>query len=90
MKDTNPDHYRIDNADFIKYMDDPKIGGFGNWMHANGYNCGMLEKEQQWQELRETIQELHDENTDKPDVENVTKYLLNFISVLDEGDDTHD
>ncbi len=43
-----------------------------------------------WTELRETVQELHENNSDKPDVENVTKYLLNFISVLDEGDDTHD
>ena len=43
-----------------------------------------------WTELRNEIQELHENNADKPDVENVTKYLLNFISVLDEGDDTHD
>lgn len=43
-----------------------------------------------WTELREEIQELHENNADKPDVENVTKFLLNFISVLDEGDDTHD
>jgi len=43
-----------------------------------------------WTELRKEIQELHENNADKPDVENVTKYLLNLMSVLDEGDDTHD
>ena len=43
-----------------------------------------------WTELHEEIQELHENNADKPDVENVTKFLLSFMSVLDEGDDTHD
>ena len=37
-----------------------------------------------WTELRETIRELHENNTDKPDVENVTKFLLNLMDVLDE------
>ena len=50
-------------------------------------NHALIDK---WTELRNEIQELHENNADKPDVENVTKYLLNFISVLDEGDDTHD
>lgn len=36
-----------------------------------------------WQELRETIQELYDNNQDKPDVENVTRFLLNLMDVLD-------
>ena len=37
-----------------------------------------------WEELRETIQELHENNADKPDVENVTRFLLNLMNVLDE------
>jgi len=41
IKDTNPDHYKVDNANFIEYMDDPKISGFGNWMFANGFNSGV-------------------------------------------------
>ena len=36
-----------------------------------------------WMELRETIQELHEANADKPDVENVTRFLLNLMDVLD-------
>lgn len=36
-----------------------------------------------WTELRETLQELHENNTDKPDVENVTRFLLNLMDVLD-------
>ena len=43
MKDTNPDHYKVDGADFIKYMDDPKIKGFGDWMFANGFNMGEMQ-----------------------------------------------
>ena len=39
--DTNPDHYKIDNADFSTYMKDPKIHGFGQWMFANGYNLAL-------------------------------------------------
>jgi len=43
MKDTNPDHYKVNGADFIKYMDDPQIKGFGDWMFANGYNVAKIE-----------------------------------------------
>ena len=42
MKDTNPDHYKVNGADFIKYMDDPQIKGFGDWMFANGYNVAEM------------------------------------------------
>lgn len=42
MKDTNPDHYKVGGADFIKFMDDPQIKGFGDWMFANGFNTGEL------------------------------------------------
>lgn len=42
MKDTNPDHYKVDGADFIRFMVDPLIKGFGDWMFANGYNTGEL------------------------------------------------
>ena len=48
IKDTNPDHYRVDGADFVEYMHDPKISGFGNWMFANGYNTGTLEARPHW------------------------------------------
>lgn len=37
-----------------------------------------------WTQLRETIQELHDNNADKPDVEEITRFLLNLMKVLDE------
>lgn len=36
-----------------------------------------------WFELRKTLQELHEENMDKPDVESVTRFLLNLMNVLD-------
>ena len=55
--------------------------------YADNHAAALIDK---WTELHEEIQKLHENNADKPDVENVTKYLLNFISVLDEGDDTHD
>lgn len=41
IKDTNPDHYKVDGTNFIEYMNDPKISGFGDWMFANGYNSGV-------------------------------------------------
>lgn len=36
-----------------------------------------------WDELRNEIQELHDNNQDKPDVVALTQFLLNFMNVLD-------
>ena len=36
-----------------------------------------------WEELRETIQELHENNKDKQDVELITRFLLNLMDVLD-------
>ena len=36
-----------------------------------------------WDELKETIKELYDNNNDKPDVENVTRFLLNLMRVLE-------
>ena len=36
-----------------------------------------------WTELRKTLQELYENNADKPDVENVTRFLLNLMDVLD-------
>ena len=42
MKDTNPDHYKVGGADFIEFMNDPHIKGFGDWMFANGFNMGEL------------------------------------------------
>ena len=42
-----------------------------------------------WTEMRETIKELHESNAENKDVECVTRFLLNLMDVLDEGDDTH-
>lgn len=36
-----------------------------------------------WDELRNEIQELHDNNQDKPDIVAIMHYLLNFMNVLD-------
>lgn len=36
-----------------------------------------------WTQLRQTIQELHDNNADKPDVKEITRFLLNLMKVLD-------
>lgn len=56
MKDTNPDHYKVNGANFIKYMDDPQIKGFGDWMFANGYNVAEMDytmKEQGCAKIKE-------------------------------------
>lgn len=39
-----------------------------------------------WEELRETIQDLHDNNQDKPDVVMAMHFLLNLMDVLDSKD----
>lgn len=39
--DTNPSHYEVDGADFTDYMEDEKVGKFGQWMFANGYNTAL-------------------------------------------------
>ena len=36
-----------------------------------------------WEKLRETIQGMHENNADNPDVENVSRFLLNLMDVLD-------
>lgn len=36
-----------------------------------------------WAELRMTIQEIHEANAEKQDVAEVTRFLLNLMSVLD-------
>ena len=60
IKDTNPDHYKIDGADFIEYMHDPKISGFGDWMFANGYNTGTMAARPQWISVKDRMPvELH-------------------------------
>jgi hypothetical protein len=43
-----------------------------------------MDKLDKWEALRFTIKELYDNNKDKPDVENVTMFLLNFMRALDE------
>lgn len=43
----------------------------------------MKELIDKWTELRETIEELHENNLDKADVENVTRFLLKLMDVLD-------
>lgn len=40
-----------------------------------------------WEELRETIQELKDNNTDKEDVARILKFLLNLMDVKDKQDE---
>lgn len=35
-----------------------------------------------WETLRDTIQELHDNNKDKHDIEAITRFLLNLMGVL--------
>lgn len=55
IKDTNPDHYRVDGADFVEYMHDPKISGFGDWMFANGYNTGTLAERTQWISVKDRM-----------------------------------
>lgn len=39
-----------------------------------------------WEELRETIQELKENNADKEEVVLVLKFLLNLMNVKDEQD----
>lgn len=36
-----------------------------------------------WTEMRETIKELHESNAENKDIECVTRFLLNFMDVLD-------
>lgn len=40
-----------------------------------------------WEELRETIQELKENNADKEEVVLVLKFLLNLMNVIDEHDE---
>lgn len=40
-----------------------------------------------WEELRETIQELKENNADKEEVVFVLKFLLNLMDVKDEQDE---
>ncbi len=40
-------------------------------------------KEPKWQDLKETIEELHDNNQGKPEVELVTRFLLSLMNVLE-------
>ena len=35
MKGTNPDHYKADSADFVKFIDDPQISKFGKYLISN-------------------------------------------------------
>ena len=57
IKDTNPYHYKVDGANFIEYMNDPKIAGFGNWMFANGYNSGVWASSN-WISVKDRLPEL--------------------------------
>ena len=53
---------------------------------ADNHEAALMNK---WTELRETITELHESNAENKDVECLTRFLLNLMDVLDEGDDTH-
>lgn len=43
-----------------------------------------------FEELRKTIQELHDNNQDKPDVVTAMHFLLNLMDVLDSKEKRRD
>jgi hypothetical protein len=58
IKDTNPDHYKVDGANFIKYMNDQKISGFGNWMFANGFNSGVWASSN-WISVKDRLPEMY-------------------------------
>jgi len=38
---TNPDNFTA-NEKFIRYMKNPNISSFGNWMFNNGYNTALV------------------------------------------------
>lgn len=59
IEDTNPDHYKVDGANFIEYMNDPKISGFGNWMFANGFNSGVWASTN-WISVKDKLPEEHE------------------------------
>ena len=39
-----------------------------------------------WNELYDTIKELHENNLNNSDIEEVTRFLLNFMIVLDKDE----
>lgn len=59
IKDTNPDHYKVKGANFIEYINDPKISGFGNWMFANGFNSGVWASTN-WISVKDRMPEEHE------------------------------
>lgn len=59
IKDTNPDHYKVGGANFIEYMNDPKISGFGDWMFANGFNSGVWASTN-WISVKDRLPEEHE------------------------------
>lgn len=50
-------------------------------------SCRRIITMDKWEDLRELINEIHDSNHDKPDVETVTRFLLNYMNILDEQED---
>lgn len=42
-----------------------------------------MDEMNKWEELRDTIQEMHDNNSDKPDVVTAMQFLLNLMEVKD-------
>lgn len=67
IKDTNMDHYKVDGANFIEYMNDLKIGGFGNWMFANGFNSG-IRASTNWISVKDRMPEPHEKNDHEADL----------------------
>jgi len=53
------DDTKVDGADFIAFMDDPKIKGFGDWMFANGFSTAEVAArcESEWLEDSDPGQE---------------------------------
>ena len=44
----------------------------------------MDKPDSRWADLKDTIQELHASNMDKPEVELVTRFLLNLMNVMEQ------
>ena len=48
-----------------------------------GYKVGKRDTTQRWERMREELTELHENNIDNPDVEGVTRFLLNWMKVVE-------
>lgn len=52
--------------------------------YDEGYKAGRDAVQHKWWErMREELTELHENNMDKPDVECITRFLLNWMKVVE-------